>query len=261
MLARITPTGFPKGKGLEALLLDKVGQDVLIDLQDRELKFALINAKQPSKLANDAVPFRGGWAEKYSPEIVVASADRVDYALPAAAWSAYTGDSLAYVSRRGVPKSTIEMLTLRKGVTLQTPNIYVIGPPSVIPDAVVSQLAAYGNVTRIAGANPTETSIALARFRDAGTGFGWGMKKGPVNVSIVNSRHWANAIGAFAYAARGPKAPLIVIPDGKKLPIEVIRYLRDMRSGDPSHGFVFGDQKSISSEVLQQLDAVLNGRT
>lgn len=261
MLLRITPSGFPRGKGLEALLLDKVGQDVLIDLQDRELKFALINATSPAKLANDAVPFRGGWAEKYSAEIVVASADRVDYALPAAAWTAFSGDSLAYVSRRGVPAPTIEMLRLRKGVTLKTPNIYVVGPPSVIPDAVVSQLAAYGNVTRIAGPTPTETAIAFARFRDGRTGFGWGLQKGPVSVSLVNSKHWANAIGAFAYSAHGPRAPVIPIPDGKRLPIEVIRYLRDMRSNDPNHGFVFGDQKSISSDVLRQLDAVLNGRS
>jgi hypothetical protein len=261
MLLRITPTGFPRGQGLETLLLDKVGQDVLIDLQDRELKFALLSAKSPAKLANDAVPFRGGWAAKYSPEIVVASSERVDYALPAAAWSAYSGDSLAYVSSKGIPQPTIEMLTLRKGVTLQTPNIYVVGPPSVIPDAIVSQLAAYGNVTRIAGDTAAETSVAMARFRDPSTGFGWGFKRGPVNVSLVNSKHWADAIGAFAYAARGPRAPLIVIPDGKKLPIEVIRFLRDMRSGDPSHGFVFGDQKSISTDALKQLDAVLNGRS
>lgn len=261
VLARLTPGGFPRGQGLETLILDKVGRDVLIDLQDRKLKFALIGATNPATLANQAVPFRGGWAKHYSPDVVVASSERVDYALPAAAWSAYTGDSLAYVSRAGIPKATSDMLTLRKGVTLKTPNIYVVGPSSVIPDAVVAQLAAYGNVTRIAGSNVTETSIALARFRDPATGFGWGLKKGPVNVSLVNARHWANAIAAFPYAARGPRAPLIVLRDGKRLPIEVIRFLREMRSRAPNHGFVFGDRNSISSKTLKQLDAVLNGRS
>ena len=261
VLARLAPSGFPRGQGLETLILDKVGRDVLIDLQDRQLKFALIGATKPATLANKAVPFRGGWSKQYSPNIVVASSERVEYALPAAAWSAYTGDSLAYVSRRGVPKATSDMLTLRKGVTLKTPNIYVVGPPGVIPDSVVAQLAAYGNVTRISGSDPTETSIAFARFRDQGTGFGWGIRKGPMNVSLVNANDWANAIAAFAYSARGPRAPLIVVRDGKRLPIAVIRYLRGMRSQRPSHGFVFGDQKSISSEALRQLDLVLTGRS
>ena len=262
MLLRLTPPGFPRGQGLETLILDKVGQDILIDLQDRELKFALIGGGQnPAKLANEAVPFRGGWAKKYSSDVVVASSEHVQYALPAAAWSAYTGDSLAYVTSKGVPQPTIDMLTLRKGVTLQTPNIYVVGPPSVIPDSVVAQLSAYGNVTRIAGPDATTTSIAFARFRDPSTGFGWGMKRGPVSVSLVNSNHWANAIGAFAYSANGPRAPLIVVPGRKKLPIELVSYLRGMRSGEPSHGFVFGDERSISSEALRQLDAVLNGRS
>ena len=73
---------------------------------------------------------------------------------------------------------------------LRKPVIYVVAPKSVISDAVVQQLRAYGPVQRVAGRDAVQTSVALARFHDPATGFGWGVKRGPASVSILCRHDW-----------------------------------------------------------------------
>src|SRR5262249_20732005 len=94
VMARVHPTGFPKAQGLKVVVLAKAGSDVYVDLQDLNLKPTALSG-DPIQLAATLVPFRGGWAGSYSDSIAVVSADARDYALPAAAWSAYSGDTVA----------------------------------------------------------------------------------------------------------------------------------------------------------------------
>lgn len=256
LLFRLRPPGFPKGKGLQVLILGQVGKDIFIDLQDQDLQPAQLKAP-PLKLAADLVPFRGGWAGKYSDTIVVASAEARDYALPAAAWSAYSGDTLAFVFRDRVPATTAGVLKQRQELRLTKPTIYVVGPPKVIPDAIVSRLRPFGKVRRIAGDTAAETAVAFARYRDPETAFGWGVKRGPASVSLVNAKDWGNAMGAFTFAAAGPQAPLLLTTSAGELPRPVVEYLRDLRGDEPNQGFVFGNEQSIASPAVKQLDKLL----
>jgi putative cell wall binding repeat protein len=258
VLGRIKPSGFPKADGLEAVVLGHVSKDVFVDLEDLGLKPTQLEAATPERLAADLVPFRGGWAGRHSASVVVVSSEARDYALPAAAWSAYSGDTLAFVSRRGVPKHTAALLAQRQKLLLDKPSIYVIGPPGVVPDAVLDQLRPHGEVKRVPGRNAVETAVELARYKDPKTGFGWGLRRGQASVSLVNTRDWANAIGAFAFAAGGPQAPLLLTDDPSRLPRPVEHYLRELAG--PSQGFAFGDAKSISPQVLGQMDELLRRR-
>jgi hypothetical protein len=261
ILSRVSARGYPKGKGLEAIVLGKAGTDVFVDLTDRKLKATAITAPSPSSLSEKLVPFHGGGAGKYSTNIVVASADHRDYALPAAAWSAYSGDTLVFVTGDGVPPATARILAQREKLRLEKPRIYVIGPETVIPAGVASQLAAHGEVKRVAGDSAAATSVALARYYDAETLFGWNLKKGPASVSLVNANDWGNAVGAWIFAGAGPQAPLLLTQSSDKLPPPVARYVEALgRSGEPSQAFVFGDRESISSRQLQQLDRALGAR-
>jgi hypothetical protein len=256
VLARIKPSGFPKAKGLETMVLGKLGSDVFLDLQDDDLKLTNIN-KPAAELALSLVPFRGGWARKYSDSVMVVSSEARDYALPAAAWSAFSGDTIAFVTRNQVPQSTIKLLVQRKGLRLRQPTIYVVGPKSVVSDSVVSQLGKYGPVKRIAGKDAVETSVAFARYHDRETGFGWGVRRGPATVSIVNPNRWADAIGAFTFAATGPRAPLLLAPGGSRMPKPVTDYIAGLRGKQPNQAFVFANDKTIDSPTVGAIDGLL----
>jgi hypothetical protein len=259
VLARVKPRGFPKANGLEVLVLHKAGSDVYVDLQDLKLKPTALTG-DPAKLAATLVPFRGGWAGSYSDTIAIVPTQARDYALPAAAWSAYSGDTVAFVTRDSIPAATRSLLRQREGLRLRKPAIYVIGPTSVVSDAVVSGLAQYGPVKRIAGRDAIETAVALARYHDPSTGFGWGMARGPASVSLVNTAHWANAIGALSFAANGPQAPLLLTSNARSLPPSVSRYLRSLRGRKPGQAYVFGDKSVIGGELLKRLDDLLDAR-
>jgi hypothetical protein len=259
LLARIEPRGFPKANGLEVLVLDKAGSDVYVDLQDLKLKPTALTGK-PFKLAATLVPFRGGWAGGYSDTIAVVSAQARDYALPAAAWSAYSGDTLAFVTRDSVPAATRSLLRQREKLRLRKPAIYVIGPPSVVSDAVLSDLGQYGTVKRVAGRDAVETAVALARYHDPSTGFGWGIRRGPASMSLVSTEHWANAIGALSFAANGPQAPMLLTSNAKALPASVSRYLSSLRGRKPGQAYVFGEKDVIGGAVLKSLDDLLDPR-
>jgi hypothetical protein len=257
-LRRVRVNGFPKADGLTALVLGSAGSDVFLEIEsDLDLKMTQLKASSPAKLAAAVVPFRGGWAGAFSSSVVIVSSESIPYALPGAAWSAFSGDSLAYVSRKGVPPATAKLLAQRKKLRLENPAIYVIGPRSVIPDSVVSRLSAFGPVKRVAGPTPAATSVALARYKDRGTGFGWGMTKGPASVLLVNTEDWANAFAAFTYAATGPHAPLLLTDSADELPKPVAKYLASMRGPQPGQAFVFGSTASISQDTMSALDEAL----
>jgi hypothetical protein len=259
-LARLKVKSYPQAKGLETLVMGKVGSDVFLDLTERELKSTQLTAPDPYALAEKFVPFQGGGAGKFSSSIVVAPSEQRDYALPAAAWSAYSGDTLVLVDRNRVPPATARVLAQREKLLLEKPTIYVIGPESVISSGVAAQMAAYGPVKRIAGPSAPETAVALARYHDPATQFGWNMKKAPASVSLVNSSDWANAIGAWTFAAVGPQAPLLLTPGSDSLPPAVLDYLEKLgRGGGRNHAFVFGDKDSISSATMAEVDRALGG--
>jgi hypothetical protein len=260
LVARLRPSGFPRAKGLEALVVGRAGDDVLRALEGASLHLTQLTTRTPEGLALKTVPFRGGWAHEYSDVVVVVSSQARDYALPAAAWSAYSGDTVAFVTRSGVPAETRQMLVQRRKLRLEKPAIYVIAPPKVIPGGVAKQLSAYGRVKRVAGDTPAATAIALARYKDRNTGFGWGLDAGPANVSLVNVKDWGNAFGALAFAAAGPRAPLLLTDGPAALPPVVVRYLRTLRNRSPNQGFVFGDAASIGPGEFAQLDEVLGAR-
>jgi hypothetical protein len=258
LVARLNPGGFPRAQGVQALVLGRAGDDVFSALQNRGLHLTQLKAGSVEALAAKAVPFRGGWGHSYSDEVLVVSSEARDYALPAAAWSAFSGDTVAFVTNRGVPNETRGVLVQRQKLRLEKPTIYLIGPPAVIPDSIATELRAYGNVKRVAGDTPEATAVALARYKDPKTGFGWGLRSSPGTVSVVNARDWANVFGALAFAAAGPRAPLLLTRSANSAPPTLVAYLRELRGHGQSQAFVFGDETSVSRSQFIQIDRELN---
>jgi hypothetical protein len=260
VLSRIPTKGFPKAAGLKVLVVDRVGDDVYVDLQDLGLKPTALFG-DPATLAGKLVPFRGGWAGAYSDSIEIVSADARDYALPAAAWSAYSGDTVAFVHRNSIPAATRALLVQRQKLRVRKPSVYVIGPPSVISNGVLTRLGRYASsVHRVAGSDAAGTAVALARYHDPQTGFGWGLRRGPASVSIVNTADWQDAIGALTYAATGPQAPLLLTNSSTSLPPAVESYLGQLRGRKPSQAWVLGGRTAVGMGSFQALDGLLARR-
>ena len=124
---------------------------------------------------------------------------------------------------------------------------------------MAAELGRYGPVKRIGGSTPAEVAVAFARYHDSGTGFGWGIAGGPSSVSLVNRHQWANAIGAFSFAARGPQAPLLLLDERGRLPGAVASYLDEMGRRGDAQAYAFGDRRSITTTVLREVDTILSG--
>ena len=58
--------------------------------------------------------------------MLVASSDRPDFAMPAAAWAAKSGDPVLWTGRDELPADTRAAIAAHK-----KPRIYVLGPPDV----------------------------------------------------------------------------------------------------------------------------------
>jgi hypothetical protein len=259
IITRLHPGGFPNGQGLEALLTVSGGEEVVSALQQQNVKLTQVTAPTADKLAADLVAYRGGWAGRYSNDIVIVSSDDAarDYSLPAAAWSAYSGDTLTFVTKDSIPATTRGLLVQRQKLRIDKPSIYVIAPKSIVSDSVVKQLAAYGPVTRVAGPTPIETAIKLAEFNDPKTHFGWRLKKGPANLSFLNINHPEDEIAAIDMAGGGPRAALLLIDSATSLPPSVSVYLSKLKGPQGNQGYVFGEPSSVSSPLFAQIDSLL----
>jgi hypothetical protein len=260
LLGRFKPPGFPKGNGLQAFVLGGAASEVFGQIEHAALKTSQLNATTPAELAAKLVPYRAGFAGAISANIVAVSDAAADaaYALPAQAWTAYSGDTLVFAGHDRLSAATIAILVQRQKVTLQRPTVYLVGPPDMISPTVAAQLGQYATVKRIGGATPAAAAVALARYRDASTGFGWGLVRGPASVSFVNPRYWGDTAGADAFAARGPQAPLLLTGSDGGLPPVVVGYLRSLRGAKSNQAFAFGDQSAIPTTTLIQLDYALD---
>lgn len=258
LVERIRPEGFPRGEGLQVLVLGDPGPEVITELQGLNLNLTVTRTEGAAELAAELVPFRGGWAKAYSDVILVVSAEARDYALPAAGWSAFSGDTIVFVEGGVVPDATTRLIAQREKLRTVKPTVYLVGPESVIPESVGEQLAPLAEqVRRIPGESPVELSVELARMRDDDTGLGWGLDHGPANLSFVNVGKWDDAVGAITLAGEGPRAAPLLLPDSKHLPKPVADYLRGLRNDEGNQGWVLGDRESVSSSLLAEIDELL----
>jgi hypothetical protein len=193
-----------------------------------------------------------------SKDVIVTSGEQAAYAMPAAAWAARSGDAVLFVRRNGIPPPTRQAL-----IQHQKPNIWVLGPPSVIGDSVVRALGSLGKVTRIQGATPVANAIAFARFQSHG--FGWGVTVPGHNFTVANLSRPSDAGAAAALGANGIYAPLLLTDHSDVLPRDLEGYLLDVQpgfeNGDPSQGvfnhvWVLGPESALSKDAQGRIDQV-----
>ena len=204
---------------------------------------------------------------------MIVSGDNAAYAMPAAGWSAESGDPILFVTHRGIPEPTRQAL-----LSHQKPNIYVIGPPSVIPDSILTQLHKYGKVKRVGGADPSANSVAFTIYRDPPCAFGqpcahvpgsfgWAMRSPGHGYVLLNTSRPLDAAASAALSSSGDYGPQLLIDNASKLPSSVLNYFLDYatpgftQEGPTAavynHGWVIGDTSAISVPVQAEMDSLL----
>src|SRR3954453_4667775 len=194
---------------------------------------------------------------KPSPHVIVASGDQAPSAMPAPAWAARSGDSVLFTKRSRVPRATMQAIAAH-----DKPDIYVLGPESVISKAVETKLKQLGTVRRVDGPTPVANAVALARF--SRHGFGWGVTVPGYNFSLASPTRPLDAAAAATLATNGVFAPMLLTNISGRVPTDVSGYLLDVQPGyqtDPSSGvynrvWILGDTKTVSLGAQGRLDEI-----
>jgi hypothetical protein len=139
--------------------------------------------------------------------------------------------------------------------------VYVLGPESVIGEAVVDQIERVAPaVQRIGERGPTENSIAFARY--AGSGFGWNINDPGHGLVLASASRPLDAAAAAPLSASSRWGPLLVLEDAGTLPPTLRSFMLDIKPGfedDPTralynHVWVIGDSSAVGGTVQAEVD-------
>lgn len=222
-------------------------------------KTAVIEGEDPYARGAAIDRFFSAAKGEASASVVIASGERAEYAMPAAAWAARSGDSVLLTRKDKLPEETRKALTEH-----EKPAIYVLGPEDVISEKVVEELEKLGKVTRIEGETPVENAIEFARFDAPRGSFGWGIEVPGYNFTLANTARPLDAAASAALATKGVFAPLLLTDDADELPKPLELYLLSVQPGfedDPGQAvynriWILGDDSQVSVAVQARLDQV-----
>jgi hypothetical protein len=222
------------------------------------LRATAVTGRDPFALAQALDAFAASARGKTTENVVIASADDPGYAMPAAAWAAKSGDPVLFVRRDAVPAATRAALASHR-----KPKIYLLGPPETISERVEKALGRLGTVTRIGSGDAVRSSIDFARYVD--DDFGWGVIDPGHGLVFARADRPLDAAAAALLSASGTYGPLILLSNADRLDQPTNDYLLDIQPGyrtDPvrgvyNHGWIVGDDKSISVGVQAKIDSLL----
>lgn len=248
-LEALGPKGGEESEGAQVIL---VGEAAKPD----GLKAAKVTGQSPAALAASLAELRDGLFGEPPSHIVLAPEDKPEFATPAAAWAARSGDPVLFSATKKLPGATAGQLTRHP----KTP-VFVLGPSAAISSNVVREVAKLGNpVRRVSGEDPVENSIALARYSSGR--FGWNVNDPGHGLVVARSDEPLSAAVAAPLSASGTWGPLLLSDDADTLPGPLRDYLLDIKPGyttDPTRAFynhvwVIGDQEAIDVNQQAEID-------
>jgi hypothetical protein len=265
-LGQLAPTGAGAANGAQVIRIGDVASP-------SGLRTAAIKGSDPYALAAEIDRFVAAADGRTSINVVIASGTQPAYAMPAAGWAAESGEPILFVDGATIPAATRQALMAH-----QKPHIYVLGPPSVIPNSTLKQLGRYGTVKRISGASAAATSVAFAKYRDPACtygqpcahvpgSFGWAIESPGHGYVLLNGGRPLDAAAAAPLSSSGAYGPALLTDNPSTLPSSVLNYFLNYATPGYSqegptaavynHGWVIGDPSAISLGVQAQMDALL----
>ena len=251
-LDALAPTGSKAAGGAQVIRVGDVPRPTGVKTTD-------VAGRDPFALAQALDAFAAAARGKTSDSVIVVSADAPQYAAPAAAYAAKSGDPILFARRDSLPSATRAALR-----THQQPKIYLLGPAAAVGRKVADQLRGLGSVTRIEGADPVRNAIAFARFAE--TDFGWGIvDPGHGLVFTDADADPALAAAAAPLSASGTYGPLLLVDDAQRPDTPLRTFLRGIQPGyrtDPTrgvynHGWLVGDTAALTPALQARLDTLL----
>lgn len=219
---------------------------------------APIDSGDPASTAAQIATLRDRLFGEPPRHIVVASSARPEFAMPAAAWAARSGDPVLYSEPGKLPAPTAATLEDHPKVP-----VYVLGSAEAISKEVVGEIAEISKeVTRVAGKDPIANAVAFARYRDGD--FGWNVNDPGHGFVLARSDSPAAAAAAAPLSASGTWGPLLLTDSAATLPPVVRSYLLDVKPGyttDPTRAFynhvwIVGDLEAIGVDQQAEVDAL-----
>jgi hypothetical protein len=213
----------------------------------------------PYKRAADVDRFATLARAKPSPNVVIASGEKPEYAMPAAAWAARSGDAVLFVKQNEIPDPTKDALKQH-----ERPRIFILGPESVISADVEKDLDELGRVRRVGEEGPVENAIAFASYKRRDFGFGPIAPGG--SYTVANISRPGDAAAAAGLGGNGVYAPLLLTDEAKALPRALEAFFLDVQPGfyagsDPrqsvyNHVWILGGTSALSAAAQGRLDSV-----
>jgi hypothetical protein len=251
-LADLRPRGSRAVGGAQVIRIGNVPRPARLRTTD-------VAGAGPFALARAVDAFAAAARGQTADSVLVVSADRPGFALPAAAWAAKSGDPVLFATRDRLPAETRAALAAH-----EQPRITVLGPPAAIGARVTDQLRRLGTVTRVGGEDPQRSAIAFARYIDGD--MGWGIvDPGHGLVVARGDGDPAGVAAAAPLSASGTYGPLLLTAGAGRLGAPLESFLRDIRPGyteDPvrgvyNHGWLIGDAASLTPGLQARLDSLL----
>jgi hypothetical protein len=250
-LDALAPTGSEPAGGAQVVRVGDVPRPEGLTSTD-------LVGKDPYTLARAIDAFGASARGTSSDNVLVVSADAPEFAMPAAAWAAKSGDPILFAHRDTLPEATRAAIAAH-----QQPRIYVLGPSAVISPKVTIELRKLGTVTRVGDQDPQSNAVEFAKYADST--FGWGVVDPGHGLVFADPRRPADAAAAAPLSASGKWGPLLLVGDDGELPQTVEDYLLDIQPGyreDPTrgvynHGWIIGDDKAVSVAAQAQIDTLL----
>jgi hypothetical protein len=275
-MRRLAPDGVMQDGKTQVYAVGAVPQ-AAIGRIEQELGYEVraLRAADPFALAELADRWQAAMKSDHPDEVVVTALSRegMAHGLPAMGWNAHMGKGFAWVQRDSVPQATRRILSRRFGKAY----IYLTGGPDVISDAVAIELARYGTVRRVAGADPPATSAVNAGYKDFGRNFGWwwskeprqfdwGIAKAGHNFVIGSAEDLLGMIPAAVLGHMGKHGPILLVErDG--VPQQVADFLRAVRPFPTApqetilnFAWIIGDESRVSWETQKALHRLLAPR-
>jgi hypothetical protein len=253
-LDRLQPKGSDLSKDAQVI---RVGRGVA---RPAGFKTAVVEGGDAFERAASIDRFISAARGRPSADVVLYSGESAEWAIPAAAWAARSGDAALPVKRSAIPGPVVKALRDH-----DKPNVYLLGPDRAISKAVGDRLRSQGlagSVRRIEGRTPVENAIAFARYQRGS--FGWGVVVPGYNFAVANLDRPLDAAAAASLATRGVFAPLLLTNDAGTLPGPLRDYLLSVQPGyedDPgeavyNRAWILGDDDAISVREQAQIDAI-----
>jgi hypothetical protein len=253
-LDRLDPSGSDLSRDAQVI---RLGPDVA---RPEGVRTALVEGGDPFARAAATDRFFSAARGRPSGDVVLYSADSAEWAMPAAAWAARSGDAALPVRETVIPAPVRKALAAH-----ERPNVYLLGPERIISERVADLLESEGlarSVNRIEGPTAVENAIAFARYQKGD--FGWGVAVPGYNFTVANLSRPLDAGAAASLATRGVFAPLLLSDDVANLPEPLEDYFLSVQPGyedDPGNAvynraWILGDEEAISIRQQAQVDRI-----